>query len=152
MMLSRKKILLYIFIVIFLIAIVVFYFATKKPQTGDSPAFKEINADSLIIELTTNYKQTDSIYSNKNLAIKGKIKEINTAGFHVFINAGGNATIDCSFDSLTFQKAKNNFQVNSTANIKGIYSGCNGCDPKTDDGMDMLNEIIVQLKTCTLNK
>jgi len=151
-MFSWKKILLYIFIVIFLIAIVVFYIATKKPKTGASPTFKEMNADSLVIELTTNYKRTDSIYSNKNLAIKGKIKEINTAGFHVFINAGENATIDCSFDSLTFQKAKNTFQIGSTANIKGIYSGCIGCEPKTDDGMDMLNEIIVQLKTCALNK
>ena len=151
-MFSWKKILLYVFIVIFLIAIVVFYLATKKPQTGDSPSFKEMNADSLIIELTTNYKQTDSIYSNKNLAIKGKIKEINTDGFHVFINAGENATIDCSFDSLTFQEVKNNFQIGNSANIKGIYSGCIGCEPKTDDGMDMLNEIIVQFKTCALNK
>ena len=151
-MFSWKKILLYIFIVIFLIAIVVFYIATKKPKTGDSNAFKEMNPESLVIELTTNYKRTDSIYSNKNLAIKGKIKEINTTGFHVFINAGENATIDCSFDSITFQKVKNTFQIDSISNIKGIYSGCNGCETKTDDGMDMLNEIIVQLKTCALNK
>ena len=145
-------------LVLFLVGLVtggyVFYIVTKKPPTAaDSKPIKEMKATSLFMELDSNFKKVDSCYINQNIAVSGTIKEIDTVSKHVFIDAGTSCSINCSFDSTEFSKLKATLKVGNAINIKGIYSGCDGCDKSAaDDGMDMLStDKIAQLKTCTLN-
>lgn len=145
-------------LVLFLVGLVtggyVFYIVTKKPPTAaDSKPIKEMKATSLFMELDSNFKKVDSCYINQNIAVSGTIKEIDTVSKHVFIDGGTSCSINCSFDSTEFSKLKASLKVGNAINIKGIYSGCDGCDKSAaDDGMDMLStDKIAQLKTCTLN-
>ncbi len=148
-----KKILLYLFVSGLIIGGIVFYKITRPPETAaDSNPIKVMSAGELLNELEANNKLTDSIYKDKNLAVKGKIVDIKEAT--VFIEAGPNATINCSFDSTTFELCKSTFTVGAEANIKGIYSGCDGFDSIADPD-DMLADIAgknIFLKTCALNK
>ena len=149
-----KKIVLTLFVIILIAGGYVFYKVTKKPPTAaDSKPIKEMKATTLFMELDSNFKKVDSFYINKNVGISGTIKEIDVDSKHVFIDAGDLRSINCSFDSTEFSKLKTSLKIGSKINIKGIYSGCDGCDKSAaDDGMDMLStDKIAQLKTCTLN-
>ncbi len=150
-----KKNLLILFVIGIVAAAVVLYIATKKPATGaDTKAVAEMKADKLFTDLNSNHKQFDSLYNNKNIAISGKIKEIDEATAHVFIQGGESFSVNCSFDSTQFAKIKSTLKVGEEANIKGIYTGCDGFDASAaSDGLDMLSsEKSAQLKTCGLNK
>ncbi len=149
-----KKIVLTLFVIILIAGGYVFYKVTKKsPTAADSKPVKEMKATSLFMELDNNFKKVDSFYINKNIGISGAIKEIDVDSKHVFIDAGVSRSINCSFDSTEFSKLQASLKVGDAINIKGIYSGCDGCDHSAaDDGLDMLSaDKIVQLKTCTLN-
>ena len=149
-----KKILLILFVVGLITGGYVFYIATKKPETAaDSKPVKEMVAADLFKELDSAYKKVDSSYINKNIGVTGSVKEIDIVSMHVFIDAGDAASINCSFDSTEFAKIKSSLKVGNAIKIKGIYSGCDGCDKSaSDDGLDMLSvDKIVQLKTCSLN-
>ena len=147
-----KKILLYLFILGLILGVLVFYKVTKRPETAaDSKPVKELTATALYNELSSNNKLTDSIYKDKNIAVKGKIVEIKETT--VFIEAGPAATINCSFDSATFEGCKSAYSIGAEADIKGIYSGSDGFGVAVDPD-DMLAEVAgknVVLKTCAPN-
>jgi hypothetical protein len=146
-----KKVTL-IFLAIGLIAgAIVFYVATKKPKTAaDSKPIKEMLATDLINELSNNQHATDSAYMFKNIAVKGKVKEIN--GTNIIIEAGESAFVNCSFDSTAFEVIKNTIKSGAEVNIKGIYYGCSGFDPKSDDDLDLMPiQKEAKLKTCGIN-
>jgi hypothetical protein len=148
-----KKIILYLFFTGLIAGGIVLYKITRPPETAaDSKPIKAMTAGELLNELNVNNKLTDSLYKDKNIAIKGKIVEIKDAT--VFLEAGQNATINCSFDSATFEVCKSTFIIGADADIKGIYSGCDGFD-NIPDPDDMLADIVgknIFLKTCALNK
>lgn len=146
-----KKILLALFVIGLGTAIVVFYVVTKKPPTAaDSKPVKEMTAIELFNALDSNFKMTDSIFNNQNIAVKGIIKEFDTSNKHIFIEAGEAKLVNCSFDSTEFSKIKTSIKLGSNINVKGIYSGCEGYN--TDDGMDLIpSDKIAQLKTCSQN-
>jgi hypothetical protein len=149
-----KKVLLILFVLGLITGGYVFYIATKKPPTAaDSKPIKEMVAVGLFKELDSAYKQVDSCYKDKNIGVSGTIKEIDSASMHIFIDAGEACSINCSFNSTEFSKIKASLKVGNAIKIKGIYSGCDGCDKSaSDDGMDMLSsDKIAQLKTCSLN-
>jgi uncharacterized FlgJ-related protein len=147
----RNKIILSIFIVLLTVVSVILYVATKKPKSGaDSNAVVEMNATDFYNKLNTDYKKIDSLYLNKNIAISGKIKDINQA--HVFIEGSNDFLINCSFDSTNFEKINTKVKVGDIVSIKGIYSGCNGFDTGNIEGLDMLSgEKTAELKTCGIN-
>ena len=148
-----KKILLYLFVIGLIIGAFVFYKVTKRPETAaDSKPVKELTAAALFDELSSNNKLADSIYKDKNIAVKGKVVEIKETT--VFIEAGPAATINCSFDSATFEGCKSTYTVGAEADIKGIYSGSDGFGVAADPD-DMLADVAgknVVLKTCAPNK
>lgn len=149
-----KKVLLILFVAGLITGGYVFYIATKKPPTAlDSKPVKEMVGSVLIKELDSAFKQVDSFYINKNIGVSGKINEIDSTSMHVFIDAGESSLINCSFDSTEFAKIISELKVGNEIKIKGIYSGCDGCEKSiSEDGMDLLsNEKIVQLKTCSIN-
>ena len=148
-----KKNLLILFVIGLIIAICVIFYATKKPPTAaDSKPVKEMNASELFNALDSNFHATDSIFNNQNIAVKGVIKEIDTANKHIFIEAGEAKLVNCSFDSTEFSNIKSNIKLGGQINVKGIYSGCEGYD-NADEGMDLIpSEKIAQLKTCTSNQ
>jgi len=136
-----------------LIALAVYLFAKRPPQTAaDSKPVKEMSAYELIEALNKDYKATDSLYNEKNIAVEGKIIEIKETT--VFLDAGEElSTINCSFDSTTFVTNKNLFTVGSMISIKGIYSGSDGFN-KQSESDDLLADITgknVILKTCALH-
>lgn len=147
-----KKILLTLFVVGLATAIVVLYIATKKPPTAaDSKPVKEMTAAELFNALDSNFKVTDSIFNNKNIAVKGIIKEFDSANKHIFIEAGEAKLVNCSFDSTEFSKIKTSIKLGGNINVKGIYTGCEGYN-NADDGMDLIpSDKIAQLKTCSQN-
>lgn len=153
MMKKWKKILLTLFVIGLATAIVVFYIITKKPPTAaDSKPVKEITATELFNSLDSNFRLSDSMFNNKNIAVKGIVKEIDSINKHIFIEAGEAKLINCSFDSLEFTKIKSSIKLGGGVNIKGIYTGCDGYD-NGDDGMDLIpSDKIVLLKTCSTNQ
>jgi folate-dependent tRNA-U54 methylase TrmFO/GidA len=89
---------------------------------------------------------------DKNIAIKGIIKEMNEKTYNLIIDAGKDAYINCSFDSTQFTQYKSAFVLGKEANNKGIYYGCDGFE-KTDDLMELMPvEKSALLKTCCINK
>ena len=148
-----KKILLYLVVSVLIIGGIIFYKITRPPETAaDSNPIKVMTATEFLNELNANNKLTDSIYRDKNIAVKGKIVDIKEAT--VFIEADPNSTVNCSFDSATFAGCKSTFNIGDDANIKGIYSGCDGFNLVADPD-DMLAEIAgknIFLKTCAINK
>ncbi len=147
-----KKILLTLFVIGLVTTIVVFYIITKKPPTAaDSAPVKEMTATELFSALDSNFRFSDSIFNNQNIAVKGIVKEIDSTNKHIFIEAGEAKLINCSFDSLEFVKIKTSIKLGGDVNIKGIYTGCDGYD-NADDGMDLIpSDKIAQLKTCSQN-
>jgi hypothetical protein len=147
-----KKVLLTLFVIGLISAIVVFYIITKKPLTAaDSKPVKELTATELFNSLDSNFRFSDSIFNNQNIAVKGIVKEIDSTNKHVFIEAGEAKLINCSFDSVEFSKIKSNIKLGGGVNIKGIYTGCDGYN-NADDGMDLIpSDKIAQLKTCSVN-
>lgn len=135
-----------------LAGVIVFYIVTKRPDTAaDSKPIKEFTAVELFTELNQHHLFTDSVYRDKNIAVKGKVIDIKETT--VFIDAGPSATINCSFDSSTYHNNKDLFIIGSTVNIKGIYSGSAGFDVVSDPD-DMLSEVAgknVLLKTCAIH-
>ena len=152
MMKKWKKILLILFVIGLATAIVVFYIVTKKPPTAaDSEPVKEMTATELFNALDSNFRFSDSIFNNQNIAVKGIIKEIDSTNKHIFIEGGEAKLINCSFDSLEFVNIKKSIKLGGSVNIKGIYAGCDGYD-NADDGMDLIpSDKIAQLKTCSQN-
>ena len=150
-MISRKTILITIFIAALFTGAVVFYVATKKPPTAaDSKPVKEMLATDLINDLSNNQHATDSAYMYKNIAVKGKVKEID--GTNIILEAGESSFVNCSFDSADFASVKRSLHPGEQANIKGIYNGCSGFESKNDDEFDLLPaEKIANLKTCAIN-
>jgi hypothetical protein len=148
-----KKILLTLFVIGLATAIVVFYLITKKPPTAaDSKPVKEMTAIELFNALDSNFRMTDSMFNNQNIAVKGIIKEIDTANKHIFIEAAEAKLINCSFDSSEFANLKTSIKIGGQINVKGIYAGCDGYNV-ADDGMDLIpSDKIAQLKTCSSNK
>jgi hypothetical protein len=148
-----KKILLTLFVIGLATAIVVFYIVTKKPPTAaDSKPDKEMTATELFNSLDSNFRLSDSMFNNKNIAVKGIVKEIDSINKHIFIEAGEAKLINCSFDSLEFTEIKSSIKFGGGVNIKGIYTGCDGYD-NGDDGMDLIpTDKIVLLKTCSINQ
>ncbi len=146
-----KKVLLILFVIGLVAGAIVFYVATKKPATAaDSKPIKEMLASDLINELSTNKQLTDSAYMFKNIAVKGKVKEIN--GTNIIIEAGESAFVNCSFDSTAFEEIKSTIKSGAEVNVKGIYYGCSGFDPKSDDDLDLIPvEKDANLRTCGIN-
>jgi hypothetical protein len=138
---------------IMLITIAIYWFAKRPPQTAaDSKPVKEMSAMELVEALNKDYKGTDSLYNEKNIAVEGKIIEIKETT--VFLDAGELSTINCSFDSTTFETNKYAFKIGELVNIKGIYSGSEGFGVVADSD-DMLADITgknIILKTCAINK
>jgi len=147
-----KKILLTILVIGLIAGVCIFFYATKKPATAaDSKPVKEMTAFELFNSLDSNFHLTDSAYMDQNIAIKGIIKEIDSANKHIFIEGGEAKLINCSFDSTEFTKLNTAMKVGNNINIKGIYSGCEGYN-NADDGMDLIpSDKIAQLKTCSPN-
>ena len=135
-----------------LIALAVYPFAKRPPQTAaDSKPVKEMSALELMETLNKDYKSTDSLFNEKNIAVEGKIIEVKETT--VFLDAGERSTINCSFDSTTFEAHKKLFTIGNTVNIKGIYSGSDGFDAPSDSD-DLLADVTgknVILKTCALH-
>lgn len=149
---SRTKKIVWFVAATILIAAAVYLFAKRPPQTAaDSKPEKEMSALELMEALNKNYKATDSLYNEKNIAVEGKIIEVKETT--VFLDAGELSTINCSFDSTTFVNNKNRFTVGSVISIKGIYSGSDGFDIQMDSE-DLLADVTgknVILKTCAIN-
>ena len=147
-----KKVLLTLFVIGLISAIVVFYIITKKPLTAaDSKPVKELTATELFNSLDSNFRFSDSIFNNQNIAVKGIVKEIDSTNKHVFIEAGEAKLINCSFDSTEFDKIKSSIKLGGMVDIKGIYSGAEGYN-NADEGMDLIpSDKIAQLKTCSVN-
>jgi hypothetical protein len=148
-----KKIILYLFVLGIVSAVVVFYIATKRPPTAaDSKPFKELEATALINELDTSAGRCSVNYMDKNIAVSGIIKSIDTSTANVIIDAGSSCYINCSFDSTCFKNCMNTLAVGKKASIKGIYFGCEGFEKKSEDEFDMLgSEKNAKLKACAIN-
>ncbi len=151
---KKNKVILYTALsIVLLSAVFVFYKLKQKPATSkDSEAIAELSASELIMGLDTSQLRLSKVYMDKNIAIKGIIKEMNEKTYNLIIDAGKDAYINCSFDSTQFTQYKSAFVLGKEANIKGIYYGCDGFE-KTDDLMELMPvEKSALLKTCCINK
>lgn len=147
-----KRNLLLLLVIGLIAGVFVFYYAFRKPATAaDSKPVKEMTAVELFNALDSNFKFTDSSYMDKNIAIKGIIKEIDSTNKHIFIEGGAAKLVNCSFDSTEFAKINSVTKPGDNINLKGIYAGCDGYG-SNDDGMDLIpSDKIAQLKTCSPN-
>jgi hypothetical protein len=149
-----KRNLLIIFVIGLIASLYVFYIATKKPASGvESKPLVTMKASELISSLDSNPVLINKKYMFKNIAISGKIKEINVKGSNVIIDAGNMAIVNCSFDSLAFVKSIPFLKMGEEVNVKGIYYGCDGFEEKTADDLELLpSEKTAMLRTCGINK
>jgi hypothetical protein len=149
---KSKKILL---LLLFLGAVAggaVYYMAMKEaPTAADSKPLKSFKADELIAEFEKNHLLADSLYKEKNIAVEGKLKQINEGA--IILEGGPSADISCTFDSVSFAQNKTNFTEGSVVKIKGIYFSCDGFAASASED-DMFADLgkIIKLKTCAINK
>ena len=150
-----KKIAWSIFAIGVVSAAVILYFATKKPATAeDSEPVAKFSTTEFIEKLNANQATVSATYMDKNIAVSGNVIEVNKDQCSLVLDAGNNAIITCTFDSIVFAKHAATFEKGKPTSIKGIYFGCDGFE-KSDstDMMDLLpQQKSAMLKTCSVNK
>lgn len=88
----------------------------------------QINHDQLIQAFTSNEQQANSLYLDKIISVKGKLKnmEKDESGHYTLIlgEEGSMSSVRCSMDS-THQQAADELQINAEVIIKGACTGFN---------------------------
>jgi len=130
---KRKKIILYVFLSLFVIAGAVGFYIYKEynrthKDTAKLKSDYTVTATDLLKEFETNEQASNKKYWDKVLSIEGMVKEIakDDRGFYAVI-LGDTATMSsvrCSIDSMHSNEALT-VSRGITITVKGICSGYN---------------------------